>query len=88
MGSSRRLILGVQWVEFGALGLMAGLLGALGAESSIAMLQKYLFDIPVSLHPWVWIAGPLGGGLLVSVLGVSYSRKAVVLPPLQVLRAL
>jgi putative ABC transport system permease protein len=88
LGSSRRLILGVQWVEFTTLGMMAGLLAALGAEFAVAMLQRFMFSLPFSWHPWLWIAGPLGGGLLVGLLGVVYSRRAVTQPPLRVLNSL
>ncbi|MDG1818943.1 MAG: ABC transporter permease [Porticoccaceae bacterium] len=88
LGSSRRLILGVQWVEFTTLGLMAGFLAALGAEFAVAMLQRFMFSLPFSWHSWLWIAGPLGGGLLVGLLGVVYSRKAVTQPPLRVLNSL
>jgi putative ABC transport system permease protein len=88
LGSSRRLILGVQWVEFTTLGVMAGLLAALGAEFAVAMLQRFMFSLPFSWHSWLWIAGPVGGGLLVGLLGVGYSRKAVTEPPLKVLNSL
>jgi putative ABC transport system permease protein len=88
LGSSRRLILGVQWVEFTTLGVMAGLLAALGAEFAVAMLQRFMFSLPFSWHSWLWVAGPLGGGLLVGLLGVIYSRRAVTEPPLRVLSSL
>ncbi|MDA9091570.1 ABC transporter permease, partial [Porticoccaceae bacterium] len=88
LGSSRRLILGIQLIEFSTLGIMAGLLASIGAEAAIAMLQRFMFDLPFALHPWLWIAGPLAGGALVGALGVGYSRKAVVQPPLEVLRGL
>ena len=88
LGSSQRLILGIQWVEFTTLGLMAGLLASIGAEAAVAILQRFMFDMPFALHPWLWFAGPLAGGVLVGALGVGYSRKAVVQPPLEVLRDL
>ena len=88
LGSSRRMILGVQLIEFASLGAIAGLLAALGSELAVALLQHFMFDLPVSLHPWLWLIGPLGGGLLVGALGVFYSRKAVRQPPLVLLRAL
>ena len=88
LGSSQRLILGIQWVEFTTLGLMAGLLASIGAEAAVAILQRFMFDLPFALHPWLWVAGPLAGGVLVGALGVGYSRKAVVQPPLEVLRDL
>jgi putative ABC transport system permease protein len=78
----------VQWVEFTTLGVMAGLLAALGAEFAVAMLQRFMFSLPFSWHSWLWIAGPVGGGLLVGLLGVGYSRKAVTEPPLKVLNSL
>ena len=88
LGSSQRLVLGVQWVEFTSLGLMAGLLAALGAELTIAMLQRFMFSMPFSWHSWLWFVGPLGGGALVGLLGVAYSRRAVTQPPLRVLNSL
>jgi len=88
LGSSKRLILGIQAIEFGGLGLMAGLLASGGAELSVAVLQRFIFDLPVTLHLWLWLVGPAVGALLVGCLGVVYSRKAVVQPPLEVLRSL
>jgi putative ABC transport system permease protein len=88
LGSSKRLILGIQAIEFGGLGLMAGLLASAGAELSVAVLQRFIFDLPVTLHLWLWFVGPIGGLILVGFLGVVYSRKAVVQPPLEVLRSL
>ena len=88
LGSSRRLILGIQLIEFSTLGVMAGLLASAGAELSVAMLQRFMFDLPFSMHLWLWYTGPIVGGLLVGLLGVGYSRKVVIQPPLEVLRSL
>lgn len=88
LGSSRRLILGIQLIEFSTLGVMAGLLASAGAEFSVAMLQRFMFDLPFSMHLWLWYTGPIIGGLLIGLLGVGYSRKVVVQPPLEVLRSL
>ena len=88
LGSSRRLILGIQSIEFTTLGVMAGLLASAGAELSVAMLQRFMFDLPFSMHLWLWYTGPILGGLLVGLLGVGYSRRVVVQPPLEVLRNL
>lgn len=88
LGSSRRLILGIQLIEFSTLGIMAGLLATAGAEFSVFMLQRFMFDMSFSMHPWLWVTGPVIGGFLVGSLGVGYSWKAVVQPPLEVLRSI
>ena len=85
LGSTARRILTVQSVEFGALGALAGLLAAVGAELALFLLQRRMFEAPFGLHVELWFWGPLAGALLIGVLGVLYTRKAVRLPPLQVL---
>jgi putative ABC transport system permease protein len=87
LGSSRKLILGVQLVEFFTLGLVAGILAVLGAETALVLLQTQMFGLPARVHPWIWFAGPVGGASLVSLLGLFYSRKAVVQPPLRLLNS-
>jgi putative ABC transport system permease protein len=52
------------------------------------MLQRFMFDLPFAMHPWLWLVGPVAGAVLVGGLGVGYSRKAVVQPPLEVLKNL
>ena len=88
MGSPRRLILGVQLIEFAALGLAAGLLAVIGAETALWLLHSRIFQLPVRLHPWLWLAGPLSGAMLVGSLGLLYSRRVVVQPPLRVLTSI
>ena len=58
------------------------------AEAAVAMLQRFMFDLPFAMHPWLWLVGPVAGAVLVGGLGVGYSRKAVVQPPLEVLKNL
>lgn len=86
LGSPSKQILGIQLIEFAMLGLISGLLAVIGAELAVALLQHFAFSLSPSLHPWLWLLGPIGGMLLVGALGVWYARQAVVLPPLVVLR--
>ncbi len=86
LGSPSKQILGIQLIEFAMLGLIAGLLAVIGAELAVALLQHFVFSLTPSLHPWLWLLGPVGGMLLVGALGVWYARQAVLLPPLLVLR--
>ena len=87
LGSSRSLILKTQWIEFCLLGAIAGILGAGGAELAVSILQYRMFGVAFEPHWWLWLVGPLAGGVLTGMLGVIYSRRVVVQPPLQVLRS-
>ena len=88
LGSSSRLILGSLTVEFATLGLIAGVVASICAEGVIMMLQWWVFEMPVQVHPWLWIVGAVSGMVLVGGLGLLRSRKLVKVPPLQSLRSL
>jgi putative ABC transport system permease protein len=88
LGSSSRLVLGALMVEFMTLGLIAGVVASVCAEFVIMMLQWWVFEMPVQLHPWLWPLGAASGIILVGGLGMLRSRKLVKVPPLQSLRSL
>jgi len=88
LGSSRNTILSVLGIEFLLLGLLSGLIAAIGAEAVIYLLQTYMFQIPHEFHPNIWLLGPVGGALLIGLLGLWRSKEIVTVPPLQSLRAL
>jgi len=88
LGSSRKTILSVLGIEFVLLGLLSGLIAAIGAEAVIYLLQTYMFRIPHEFHANIWILGPMGGALLIGSLGLWRSKAIVTVPPLQSLRSL
>ncbi len=88
LGGGRARLRGAQLLEFGLLGAMAGLLAACGAELSVWALQRFAFELDWSWHPWVYLAGPVAGALLVGALGMLATRQVTRVPPMAVLRQL
>lgn len=86
LGAPQQLVKGMLLTEFVALGALAGLLAAMGAEATVAVLQTQLFQLDFQLHPWLWLAGPILGGLIIGSVGRFSTRSVVKVPPLWVLR--
>ncbi|MCK7597585.1 FtsX-like permease family protein [Microbulbifer sp. CAU 1566] len=88
LGGRRQLLINSLMIEFGLLGIAAGLLAAFGTEATLTVLTQKVFDMPFSFHPGLWLLGPLAGALLVGTAGTLACRSAVSQPPLKVLREL
>lgn len=88
LGGSRRLIAGSLVAEFAALGLFAGTVAVVGAEATVAILQSQVFELPVRLHPWLWLLGPVIGSVLILIVGTLGTRGLISTPPVMVLRGL
>ncbi|MCH8551517.1 MAG: hypothetical protein LAT62_06250 [Natronospirillum sp.] len=86
MGAPAGLLRGTLWIEFGALGALSGLLGALGTEGILFYLQGSLFNMETRWHPMLWLVAPVVGGVLIGTVGVLSTRKVIHTPPMQVLR--
>ena len=86
LGASRRQVLGALLVEFGGIGLLAGLLSALLANGLGFWLGQRLFGIALGLAPWTWLAGLVAGPLLLGGIAWLAGRPLLAVPPLRVLR--
>ncbi|MDN3639784.1 FtsX-like permease family protein [Simiduia curdlanivorans] len=86
MGVTRTLLRQRLFVEFCCLGLLSGLIAALGAESMLWALQTLVFKIQWVPHPWIWLLTPGFSGLLIGAIGFWACRHLVNLPPATVLR--
>ena len=87
LGAGSRLLHGALAVEFALLGLLAGVIAALGAEAAGAILQTRVFDLDYRPYPWLWLAGVLLGAVGITALGLVASRRALRASPLRVLSA-
>lgn len=59
LGASKSRILNTIWCEYGIMALVAGSIAALGAELSVASLMTFGFELPVILHPGLWVMLPV-----------------------------
>lgn len=74
-GAGDRLISRVQWAEFAVLGFASGLMGALLAELAAASIYLGWLDLAPRIHWGLWVTLPLGGALLIGVIGHALSRS-------------
>jgi len=88
LGAQRSYLAKGLWSEFLALGGLAGLLASACAEIAMAVIGDRLFELPVRLHPWLWLVLPLAGALLVGTSGWLTTRHITRVPPMQSLREL
>jgi putative ABC transport system permease protein len=88
LGAASRQLTAAQVAEFAALGMLAGVLAAVGATAIGYLLADRTFQIPIHANPWVWLAGVVGGGVGVAIAGWLGTRSALRVPPITVLRQL
>ena len=74
--------------EFAALGILAGLIASACAELAMLAISERLFDLPGRAHPWLWLALPTAGALLVITSGWLTTRHITRVPPMQSIRAM
>ncbi|MFM7272944.1 MAG: FtsX-like permease family protein, partial [Gammaproteobacteria bacterium] len=86
LGARRQLVLGSLALEFALLGLLAGVLATAGAEGAAWLVQTRLMELEASVHPLLWLIGPLAGAVVSGLLGLLACRRAVDTPPVVVLR--
>jgi putative ABC transport system permease protein len=87
LGASRATVLRSVLAEFTALGLLSGLLAAVGATTAGWYIATRVLELKYSFDGWVWFAGLGGGGLLVGLAGWLATRSVVNQPPMISLRA-
>jgi putative ABC transport system permease protein len=87
LGARRRVLLVMMLAEYGLLGLVAGLVGALAANAVAYAIARYVFEIEWSFEPAVNLAGVAATVVLVGAVGVLSSLDVLTRKPLAILRA-
>ncbi len=87
LGASRGTVLQGVLAEFTTLGLLSGMLAALGASVAAYFVTTRVLELHYSFELWVWVVGLLGGASLVALSGWLATRSVVNQPPLLTLRA-
>jgi putative ABC transport system permease protein len=86
LGARRRVVLAGVASEFTALGMLAGLLAAIGATVAGWLLAREVFDLEYAIDPWVWAIGLAAGAIIVGGAGTFAARSVVNHPPISTLR--
>ena len=86
LGARRHFVARTLLVEYGVLGATAGAIAAAIAQLVAWQLAMRVFDMPFAMPLWPWLAGPLGGGLLVGAMGWLALRGVTMVAPDRVLR--
>ena len=69
LGAGKSLLRTTLWCEFALLGMVSGLVAAIGAETALAVLQTRVFDFPWEPDWRLWIILPVCGAVLLSLCG-------------------
>ena len=87
LGASTRLLAAMLALEYSALGLLAGIIGAMGALALSWAVCRFVFEIDWHPAPVVLTAGAALTALLVGTIGVVASADVLRKKPLATLRA-
>jgi len=86
LGGSDALLSQSQWAEFLTLGVVAGVLAAVGTEILGWLVYTQIFNLQWQSFWAVWIGLPVGSGVVVGLIGRWSARQARQLPPAQLLK--
>lgn len=86
LGASKQQLSTAQWIEYGLLGSLAGLLAASGAAATGWVLAHQVFEFAFEPSPLLWLTGVAAGALCALGGGWFGLRKILDQPPLASLR--
>ena len=87
LGARRATVLQGVLSEFTTLGLLSGLLAAIGASVAAYFIDTRVLQLHYTFDWWIGVEGLVGGAVLVATTGWLATRSVVNQPPLKTLRA-
>jgi putative ABC transport system permease protein len=87
LGARRATVLQGVLSEFTTLGLLSGLLAAVGASVAAYFMDTRVLQLHYTFDWWIFVEGLVGGAILVAFTGWLATRSVVNQPPLKTLRA-
>ncbi len=81
MGATRKFLRISLLAEFICLGLIAGIVAAIGAEFIGYIMAEKLFSLPFHFNYLIFIFGPLMSIILILSFGLIVTRKVIKVPP-------
>ena len=88
LGGSRRQLRWAQVSEFAAIGLLAGMVAAVGASALAGVIAVRVFDLPWRPDPWMAAFGGAVGVAAAVLAGLFATRRILDAPPSVTLREL
>lgn len=85
LGARRRFLLQRYLGEYAVLGLVAGLLAAIGVTVACRVLYQQLFELAYPGNPTLWIGLPVGAACLMALFGHLGTRQVLSVSPKSVL---
>ena len=86
LGASRRQLLAGLFAEFAGIGMLAGLVAALGASGTSYFLSTKILALPYVFNFWLLPAGMLAGAAAIGAAGIAGCYSVLNQPPLQTIR--
>ncbi len=87
LGAKRKVLLAMLFIEYGLLGLVAGLVGALASTALSYSVARFILEIPWTFSAVQTLTGITLTVVLVTIVGLSSSLNVLTRKPLAILRA-